>query len=641
VVRPLGSDPSAVLLHRRQGRGGPSERHSLIHLGPYLPSIGQVVGLSATLAVALSFVLIGRLVGGPRRLGEADLVSGWGIVTAVITFLGVFTSIPFSPLVYPLVAVALIALVRARREGWPEARSAGRALVLVLPLLLVATAMQPSQWDEFSQWLWSGRYLFDVGHFPGPGQPESYDSFPSYPKAMSFVMLLPSLLTGFFVENSAALFNVLLLAAFMLLLARLFAEGRGDGDAPLGWTALGVAFLASLAFPPFVVQKITLTAYAEVGTAVSLAFTAILGWRALAMLGANRTAEARILGWQLGLAATVLVSLKQANLLLFLLAMAGVVLAGLRMPGLPWRRLARIAIEASILPLAVYAAWRYHVASDPASYEKGFRPFADWEFNIIPQMLRTVVSIVLHKSGYFLAMFILAGMAIRALFRYRGPADGLALIAATVFGGYNAFLIFSYVASFGGYEGSHAASFWRYNMHLGPLGAAAWAYIAGEIWSRRRLPQIGGRWRAAPVGIALLLPLLLIVSLRFDLRAPKVYTRAVGAEIATLLPEGAKLAVVDPLDTMFYAKVMRYLVFPKVSVVASLYYAPPADRIQAELARTGATYAWVHTQDAAVRSVFGGLDDGASYLMEKGDGGWTLIKAWPYPGYRLPTDIPD
>jgi hypothetical protein len=593
------------------------------------------------LVTALALVLVGAIA-GRNRLREADLVTGWGLFTAAATLYGTLTTLPLTWLVYPLSLATVFGFTVWHRERWRSVPDWTRIAVIGLPLLLITSAMQPSQWDEFSQWLWSARYLLDIDRFPAVGLPPSVESFPAYPKAMAFAIYLPSRMAGFYVENSGALFNILVLLSVALLVARMASLGAGTAAGSFTWPGLAGAFLATLVFPPFVVPKITLTAYAEVGTAASVAFAAVAAWRAILALAEGRDGEARALAFQMGLAATVLVSLKQANLVLFVMVMLGVVVAGLRTPGVSLGRLAALLAGSAALPVAVYVAWRLHVAGDPSAVEKTIRPFAEWEFHIIPQMLATVVGIILRKSVYFLAMFIVAGLAVRALLRYRGPGDGLFIITATVFGGYNAFLLFSYFASFGGHEGAHAASYWRYNMHVGALGVATWAYLGAELWAKRRPFLVSKAAGGGAIALALLLPLATAQNLRFDIRAPKIYTRDVGAEIIQLVPQGAKIAVVDPMDTIFFAKVLRYVVYPTADVVTAIAYQQPANLVSAELTRSGATHAWIHTQDEAVRQVFGAeLPDGSSYLMEKTVQGWKEVKSWPYPGYRLPTDIPD
>jgi hypothetical protein len=518
-------------------------------------------------------------------------------------------------------------------------------MALGLPLLIIASAMMASQWDEFSQWLWNARYLFEVGAFPGQGRPESLASFPAYPKAMPITMALISWVAGTFVENGGALFNLLLLLATALLVARLMCLGYAPQkpDRAPGFALLAMALLFTIAFPPFVVAKITLTAYADPGSAVAVAFAGILGWRAiLALADDERRAQAAPLGWQMGLAAAVLVSLKQANLVLFILILIGVGLAGLRTTGVRPAALAGLLARA-ILPAAIaYILWRYYVGQALSGEEfKIMRP-AEWDLNVIRPMLATVVSIMLNKSVFFATMVLVALFAPIALIRDRGPLGALAIISGTVFAGYLAFLLFIYVTAFGGSDARNAMSFWRYMMHTGALGAATWAYFLGVLWRHSTRPDWVPAWGKAVILLALIFPLAMAPKLRFDLRSPKIYVRSVSHELVRLIPEGARVIIVDPLDAGFYGKLMRYMLYRHVRVVRSLQYNPSADAIRDAVAETLPTYAWIHTQTDAVRGVFGApLPPGSSYLMKKEAAGWRLIESWPYPGYALPSDIPD
>ena len=612
---------------------------------PYLPALADLIGVAAVILTGAAFVLIGGLAGGRGRLAEADLIGGWAVVYVLYVIVGVFTGLPLQSLIAAVGLLTAVAFARNWRSGWSEAANAGRMVLIALPLLLIVAPMLPSQWDEFSQWLWSPRYLLDVGAFPAAGLPESAESFPAYPKALPIAMMIASQVAGRFVETSGTLFNLLLLVSVALLVARMMtlsAETEAQRETPLGWRLMAAAFLFTLAFPPFVVAKITLTAYAEVGTSAALAFAAILGWRAVVALAGGDNRRADRFAWQIGLAGSVLIGLKQANLVLFLLALIGIVLAGLRAPGVSWRDLGRVLGQACAVPLLTYAAWRIHVAGDPSVREMVIRPLASWDFSVIPDMLRTIAGIMLNKSSYFLSLFLVVALAVRGLVRYRAPSDGLAIVAGTVFLGYNAFLVFTYIASFGGYDARNALSFWRYNMHVGALDAASWAYLAGLWWRKRNREGIHPAWGRAAVAVALIFPLVMAPKLRFDIRAPKLYVRAIGPEIDRLLPDGARLAIVDPRDAGFYSKLMRYVLYPRTQVVGSLFYDPPTDQILKALADNRATHAWVHTQTAAARAAFGlPLPDGASYLLAKESDGWRQLGDWPYPGYALPSDVPD
>jgi len=108
---------------------------------------------------------------------------------------------------------------------------------------------------------------------------------------------------------------------------------------------------------------------------------------------------------------------------------------------------------------------------------------------------------------------------VRALVRRRGHGRGgiesLVLIAGAVMVGYNGFLLFSYLAVFQGWEAERAASYWRYNTHVGLIGvavavfAAAWAY--STVQSRRSLPakyRLG--WWLSPLATMALLTVALV-----------------------------------------------------------------------------------------------------------------------------------
>ena len=608
----------------------------------YLPGPFQIVGLFAVCAVVLALTGLGAYAGGRRRLPEADLMAGWGAVVMLFVAFGVATEVPFRLLAYPLFAVAAAAVALAwHRDRRVVAEGAVKVAALGAPLVLVVSAMSASQWDEFSQWLWSARHLLDVDAFPRAGLKENPASFPGYPYALPLVMYLTGRLAGTFVENSGILFNVFVLLSVALLFARLIAMGRGgDASGPLGLYAL--ALLAAFVFPPFVVPKVAFTTYAEVGTAAATAFGGVLGWLVIQALTAGDRTRARAVAVQLGLAMAVLVFLKQANLVLLVLLFAGVAMAGLRTPGVSPVALFKSLGLALLPPLTVYLAWRYHVAAHLTGREFRIMPISEWTIALVPKTLSAMLGIALRKSGFFGLMVVFSGFALKGLARYRGPFDGLAIIAGCVFVGYNAFLLFAYVAIFGAWEAERAVSYWRYNMHLGLLGGAVTVYGLALLWRRHGAGRMRMGLASLAVPLVLAGPVLLIQKIRFDLHAPKQYVRQVGAELATLLPRGARLAVIDPLDTGFYVKLVRYEVYPAIPVVMEHYLHHAGRDLAGRLRRTEATHAWVHTQTDEVRAAFeAALPEGASYLLEASGDGWGVRKYWPYPGYRLPADVPD
>ncbi|MBX9633913.1 MAG: hypothetical protein K2X44_02935, partial [Magnetospirillum sp.] len=401
-----------------------------------------------------------------------------------------------------------------------------------------------------------------------------------------------------------------------------------------------VALLAGTIANPTFVPKVVFTAYADAPTALTLALVGILGWRMLTALAEDDIPQARRLALQAGLAGATLLSLKQANLVLFLLALMGMAAVMLRDPALRrWRSglyLALIAAPA-LLP---YLAWRQHVGQQFPGAEFVIRPMAQWAVDLLPEILARMGSVISNKGGHFAVLAAVLVLAIRAMLRMRGGFDRLVVIAGFVALGYNAFLLFAYVTAFDRGEAANVASFWRYNMHVGPIAWAALVFGAATQW----------RWNAPKAAHWVLPALVLAVPLatskyfRFDLHPPKLYVRAVAADMRPLLPEGARLSVVDPADSGFYALLMKYLMHGRTAAVDRLYLDQPPDTPAAITKRLNwfsPSHAWVHIPTDATRQVFGQpLPSGASHLLARENGGnWALVKSWPYPGYANPHDI--
>ena len=129
----------------------------------------------------------------------------------------------------------------------------------------------------------------------------------------------------------------------------------------------------------------------------------------------------------------------------------------------------------------------YHVTTALTGAELAVRPFDQWYIDLIGQILWKMLVVFSKKGAYLALMVVAVGFAVRAMIRFRTPFDRLAVIVGTVFIGYNAFLLFAYVSTFGQADSLRVASLWRYNMHLGPLGVAFAAYGLGLLWKDRVL----------------------------------------------------------------------------------------------------------------------------------------------------------
>ncbi|MEX2642261.1 MAG: hypothetical protein WD270_02325 [Acetobacterales bacterium] len=606
----------------------------------FLPTPGQALGLGAVLAAAWLLSLLGAVAGWRDRMAEADLVCGWAIATVVVVLLGGFGGLGLSRIFLGLLAAALVSgaatWANERRIGPPGSL---RLVALALPVLVIGAAMQASQWDEFSQWLHSTLFLLSTDTLPDAQRPDTGASYPAYPYAMPVAGYAASRIAGRFVENAGALFNIVLLISLAGLLVRLAATAAGSGR---GWGLHAAALLGVTLLSPTFVPKIVFTSYADSATAVATAFAGVLGWACLGALAGDDAPRARTLALRCGLALLVLVSLKQGNAGLVAAVLLGIAAAAAADPSVPFLRTLRLSPLAFGPPVAMWGAWEAYVAWQiPGGGFQSVQP----DLSLVPQVFAAMLDVALHKGGFFGLMLIIFGLAAKALWRFRGELDRLAVLAATAFIVYVLFLLWAYIYRFDPYEAVRAASFWRYSTHLGGLALAVAAVALGMAWRRQ------GGWRPAaklgPAAVAavVLLPIALEQKLRFDRHPVKQQVREVGAAIADILPPGARLLVIDPMDPGLYGKMVNFELgrAGRSGIVGAMHgEQTPAEAITGTIDRSGSTHLWVHTATSAVGSALGlDVPPGASHLLERQDGGWRIVRSWPYRGYSDPSMVRD
>ncbi len=606
------------------------------YLGNFFEHSGQIVSFGTAAAVWLGLSALGAVIGGRHRVREATVLYGWAAVSFAFTVFGVFTPVPFTYVAAGLAGLAVVAGVVTVRRGealLPEGSL--RIAVLALPLILLVSAMVGSQWDEFSDWLISPRLVLTLDTFPDDSNKRLGGSLAAYPYGWHVITYLASRLAGRLVENAGALVNVFLLLTFGLVAVRLIREGLGRGDEATkpGWGLLALGALAVMLTPPGIAQKVMLTSYADTSTAVCIGFGGVLGWRMLDALARGNPGEGRRLALQIGLVMLVLVNLKQATVVLFVLVVGAVLLAGLRDPAIRVRDLAK-TVPAMILPaIVIYGVWRYYLTTALTGAELAVKPFDQWYIDLIPQILWKMLVVFSKKGAYLALMAVAVGFAVRAMIRFRTPFDRLAVIVGAVFIGYNAFLLFAYVSTFGPSDALRAASMWRYNMHLGPLGVAFAAYGLGILW-KDRMPGRFKEKRLAwlPVALILIAPLVFAHKLRFDRHPPVPHFRAVGADVAGLIKPEDGLIVVDPRGSGESGVITRYEMAGSSAFKGylSLFHKAKAENFRSIFFEGRFTHILVHSVTPPLTEATGmTFENGVSYLLAAdGKGGWKTVRTW-------------
>ena len=638
-------------------------------INPFLPTLPQLFGVLALAATFFAFAIVGATVTGARRFSAVDIFTGWGTVTIIFVISGVFTAVNFSWLAYGLLGSSLplawYAIQRDRRHGIATAcfDSVWRVLVLAAPFLLLIMAMRASQWDEFSHWLPNAQYLFRYDAFPQSGLPKSPSGFAGYPYGLPLITYLASRLVGSFVENAGAIFNLLLLFFHAVILSNVIALAlQKDGSFRHNWNLLAICMLGVTILSTTFVQKIVLTSYADSTTSVVLAVIAVLTWKILDKLANESDTGAllediKILSWQCSLVIAVFLFLKQTNLVLLALLLAGASVVVIRDPAIrvidALRLLPRILLPGAV----VYFAWRYHLTQHIPQGEFSFRPMASWHVAEAFAVFLKMITIAAKKSPFFIMMLAISVFAIRGLMKFSGSRDRLFIPIAVVFLGFNFFLWLTYITAFGINDALRAGSFWRYNTQMGLLGVTGAAYGLALIWQKYASPALAARSglakmiAAPPVILVLVLPIALHHKLRFDIRPQKDHMRMVGQELATTLPSGTSIIVTDIKGDGFTGMVIRYELTSgpgagrniKMSLNLSSYSRITSpDQLNAFLKKATVTHTWVHQPLPLIETALKvKLAPYSSHLLRKSNGRWAVVKSWPYGGYKDPHSLPD
>lgn len=623
------------------------------YAGYFFGGSGQILILFGALATLAGLSAIGRTVFAGKSFAEADLLSGWALVVFVYTITNIFLRIPFDYVFWTLAALS------AALIGWSiyKKQCVGptgfwRVLVLAAPLLLLASARMASEWDEFSHWLPTARFIFEEQEFPFGGPEVSGGHFPGYPYAWLFLVYMANMIAGQLVEAAGSILNVLLLLVFGVSAVRMWCEAADrplPRDGKLMWTGALFCVLAATLLNPTFVQKVVMTTYADPSTAVGMGIGAVLAYFMLDALAAKETERARILAWQFGLAMAVVINIKQANLVIVVLLFGGAVLVALRDKSISLASFVRL-VPAMVMPAAmIYALWRYHVAVNlPGGVEANFLPYEHWNLDLLWPILQRMLIVAGKKIGYFGVMAIAAVFALRALWRCETRFDRIAMLIGFTFVGYNAFLFMIFVTHFTEYDALRAASYWRYNHHLGLMAVVFGAFVTGLIFQRHMAAKNLQRY-VVPVLMAIVVvaPFVFAEKLRFDQEHPKPFFRSVGAELLDLVPEGSRIFLFDPFGSGEAVVLTKYELWDRRNELLgymATFHEFSEKSVQDVIEREHPGYLLVHSVKPVINRVLHtDLEkSGYSYLLHQVGNDpehWEIVKKWARPdSYRIADD---
>jgi len=610
------------------------------YFGYFIGGEYQWLTLVSVMMVLLLLSSIGGAIAGHNRIVEADVFTGWGAVTIAFTVAAVFSSGPLGFMSWGFFGIGLIcAALLLRRDHQLLPPGTIRVLALLSPLLLIAAAMEPSQWDEFSHWLSAPKSLFLSNDVPSTDNPpQGTEMLTAYPFGWPYLTFLASRAAGVFMDGAGRIFNIVFLALFGLLALKV-ALGAAGREVPsrFSWRLAGLAAFFIAIINPTFIQKIILTAYADTGTAVTLGVTAYLLWILLDAEAEGDSAKTRRTVIQAAFVAAAMINIKQISLILFLGLIISFLIAAWRDPDISLIRALKLALSVSVLPLLVYVLWRYHVATNLAgalSREARLMPFEQWNVDLIGQILLQMLIVASKKLAFFAVMSVTTVFAVGAFFRPSGRYGRLTILGGGTFVAYNIFLLFTYVSSFDSRAALTAVSYWRYNTHLGMIAILMIAATAGLLWKRWNVNSwLPEKITWLPVLLVISLPFVFVHKLRFDLEPNKPHFTAIARYLAANLPNKMQLIILDPMGSGESAVIARYFTGRKRFPYVSSFHNPTLQVIQKTM-RLGGAESWllIHSVTSEMEDFYSSrFKNGTSYLLERSGDDWHELKMWPYP----------
>jgi len=595
----------------------------------YLPTLHSLLGFLGLAAAFLLFLLLGAITTARRTQPEIQLVAGWGLACVVLTIWAVLTPITLHIPLAVLAATALLGMAHPRlRARIGPLGGVGRLLLLSLPLWLILLPLRPSQIDTWLNLLPNAGYLFDHNMLPTDARPPSYSFLPGAPYNSQFVAYIASVASGSFADAAMALFNVALLCASGLLLARVIA---GRTSTP-SWSACAGGLLLAIPLNPGFVPRTFFAPYGEAPLAVTAMFAV---W-----LAVDVTAElAHGVAWPratsaLALVLTAMVDIKQSGIGLLLSIGVTLLVLAVAHPRIPRRR-GTVVIVAALLPgLLLALIWQVFVLRSFAVGELKPQSFAAWNFELLPRIIASMLRVIYQKAT--LSLFVVAVLAAtiwqwrRGKWGRRGLVLGVSTGTIVLF---NGFLIVTYVVHFPRDMAADAHSYFRYMSQLSLMVMLALSVTLRPIvalWLARA--EARARYAAAAsIVLILVIPPAIAGMLRFDLDPPQPLLWSLGHQVARYVQPGDRLALLLPDDVYdSVGSMLRgvLLFTPPRRPGLDIKTATNADAATLIAdAKAGYTLAFISCTPT-------GLDDvppGRAALLRRTDDSWRLIQSWPYP----------
>jgi hypothetical protein len=406
---------------------------------------------------------------------------------------------------------------------------------------------------------------------------------------------------------------------------------------------IAVAVAVTTLLNPGLNGGVVLSSYADCGTMVAVGALGLLGVEILARVSAADAADVEGLAWRFGFVGAMLVNLKQANPVLLALVTAGLILVALRDPAI---RTAGALLQLPRMlgpPIVLITLWRWYVMQSSSNSEHTFRTFDTWNFDVLRLTLAAIGHHIAEASLFHAVMWAITVVGVAFFFqlpRKANEARWLAVVGATVWLGYNVFLLIIYLGVMTASDAHIAADYWRYTPHVALLGL----YAPVMALAIARWPAWMNLRSAVPTLVVVSLALC-AMPLRRDLNDPPGrawprFLRDAAIDMRDVIPAGSKLLIVPFWSSSPFGVAVRYnlwrLDMPERQIAATIGW------VDGDLEKVASWAARGELHYLLIQDGEGTMDEETDtlglprlhhelVLYVWRDGGWKRAKSWPIP----------
>jgi hypothetical protein len=214
-------------------------------------------------------------------------------------------------------------------------------------------------------------------------------------------------------------------------------------------------------------------------------------------------------------------------------------------------------------PIVLYGVWRWYVLQEPAGSEQAFRSGYDWNFGALHETLCSIAGLIADAPLFHALMWLVTAVGLVSLFLTDTAREArwLAIICATVWIGYNLFLLLVYLGAMSPSDAEIAADYWRYTPHAALLGL--YAPVMAIVITRWPVWMNALKLRAFVPTLAAVLLAFSALPVRSDINKPsgrdwQRFVRDAATQMRQIIPPGSKVLIVPWWDSSPFGVAVRY-----------------------------------------------------------------------------------